>query len=119
MRLTANLPVSHIVDERTFRLEEPIALFLGPDEPFQGDLVTVHGRRIVDCGHCPYRAEIHPPDLVIVERSLVYFPIFSNTGDPQFRATDRERAPRPQPTSRMIESRRTGQTACPPPRRKS
>ena len=55
--------------------------------PVPGDLVTLHGRQIVDCGHCPYRAEIHPPDLMIVERSDVYFPIFGNTGDPQFRAT--------------------------------
>jgi hypothetical protein len=28
LRLTTNLPVSHVRDERTFRLEEPVALFL-------------------------------------------------------------------------------------------
>jgi GH15 family glucan-1,4-alpha-glucosidase len=38
LRLTTNAPISHIFDERTFRLEEPIALFLGPDEPFVGDV---------------------------------------------------------------------------------
>jgi GH15 family glucan-1,4-alpha-glucosidase len=38
LRLTTNTSVSHILDERTFRLEEPIALFLGPDEPFQGEV---------------------------------------------------------------------------------
>ncbi len=44
LRLTTNAPVSHITEERTFRLEEPIALFLGPDEPFQGEvLATVNG----------------------------------------------------------------------------
>jgi hypothetical protein len=57
-------------------------------QPQPGDLVTVHGRRIVDCGHCPYRSEVHPPDLAIVERSIVFNPVFSNTGDPQFRSTD-------------------------------
>ncbi|MEO8811564.1 MAG: glycoside hydrolase family 15 protein [Caulobacteraceae bacterium] len=40
LRLTGNLPVSHILEERTFRLEEPIALFLGPDEPFQGEVLS-------------------------------------------------------------------------------
>ena len=38
LRLTTNMSVSHILDERTFRLEESIALFLGPDEPFSGDV---------------------------------------------------------------------------------
>ena len=38
LRLTTNMPVSHILDERTFRLEESIHLFLGPDEPFVGDV---------------------------------------------------------------------------------
>ncbi|MET0293679.1 MAG: trehalase-like domain-containing protein, partial [Phenylobacterium sp.] len=31
-RLTTDAPVSHIESERVFRLEEPIAMFLGPDE---------------------------------------------------------------------------------------
>ncbi|HZZ37178.1 MAG TPA: glycoside hydrolase family 15 protein, partial [Caulobacteraceae bacterium] len=44
LRLTTNAPVSHVTDERTFRLEEPVALFLGPDEPFQGEvLAAVNG----------------------------------------------------------------------------
>ncbi len=41
LRLTTNCPVSHILSERTFRLEEPLALFLGPDEPFTGDVGMV------------------------------------------------------------------------------
>ena len=40
LRLTTNCPVSHILTERTFRLEEPLSLFLGPDEPFDGDLAA-------------------------------------------------------------------------------
>ena len=40
LRLTTNLPVSHVVSERTFRLEGPAALFLGPDEPFQGEVLA-------------------------------------------------------------------------------
>ena len=54
--------------------------------PIPGDLVTVHGRRIIDCGHCPYRAEVHPVDMMVVERSDVYFGVFA--GDPDFRATN-------------------------------
>lgn len=38
LRLTTNAPVSHIQAERTFRLENPIAMFLGPDESFEGDV---------------------------------------------------------------------------------
>jgi GH15 family glucan-1,4-alpha-glucosidase len=38
LRLTTNLPVSHVREARTFRLEAPTALFLGPDEPFQGEV---------------------------------------------------------------------------------
>ncbi len=38
LRLTTDCPVSHILTERTFRLEEPLALFLGPDEPFTGEV---------------------------------------------------------------------------------
>jgi GH15 family glucan-1,4-alpha-glucosidase len=38
VRLTTNAPISHISEERTFRLEKPIAMFLGPDEPYPGDI---------------------------------------------------------------------------------
>jgi hypothetical protein len=37
--------------------------------PMPNDLVTIHGRHIVDCGHCPFKAEIHPPDLILDTRS--------------------------------------------------
>jgi hypothetical protein len=54
--------------------------------PRTGDLVTVHGRPIVDCGHCPYNAEIHPLDMMIVERS---FTLYGELGDdPERRFTD-------------------------------
>jgi GH15 family glucan-1,4-alpha-glucosidase len=39
MRLTTNCAVSHIVEERLFRLEEPLVLFFGPDEPFIGNVL--------------------------------------------------------------------------------
>ena len=39
-RLTTNAPVSHIVDERSFRLESDVALVLGPDEPFPADVLS-------------------------------------------------------------------------------
>lgn len=34
MRLSTNCPVSHILQERIFRIEEEVAFFLGPDESF-------------------------------------------------------------------------------------
>jgi GH15 family glucan-1,4-alpha-glucosidase len=41
LRLTTSLAVSHLVDERLFRLEDDAALFLGPDEPFTGEVLRV------------------------------------------------------------------------------
>ena len=41
LRLTTNGPVSAILNERPFRLEEDLTLFLGPDEPFTGDVSDV------------------------------------------------------------------------------
>lgn len=38
LRLTTDVPVGHILDERWHRLEGPRIMFLGPDEPFAGDL---------------------------------------------------------------------------------
>jgi GH15 family glucan-1,4-alpha-glucosidase len=46
LRMTTDAPVSHIHDERTFRLEEPIAMFLGPDEGFDGDVGGVAQRML-------------------------------------------------------------------------
>ncbi|HEY5289930.1 MAG TPA: glycoside hydrolase family 15 protein, partial [Caulobacteraceae bacterium] len=51
MRLTTNAPVSHITDERVFRLETPIAMFLGPDEPFQGEVLSTANRMLNDTLH--------------------------------------------------------------------
>jgi GH15 family glucan-1,4-alpha-glucosidase len=46
LRLTTNASVSHVIDERVFRLENEIGLFLGPDEPFDGEIVsTLHRMR--------------------------------------------------------------------------
>ncbi|ESQ79088.1 glycoside hydrolase family 15 protein [Asticcacaulis sp. YBE204] len=39
LRLTTNCPVSHLINERTFRLEESYAFFLGPDESFSTGLL--------------------------------------------------------------------------------
>lgn len=46
IRLTTNAPVSHILQERTFRLETPIAFYLGPDEPYPGDIAADAGRML-------------------------------------------------------------------------
>ena len=39
--------------------------------PAVGDLITAHGRPIIDCAHCPFKAEIHPPDMLIDSTSNV------------------------------------------------
>jgi GH15 family glucan-1,4-alpha-glucosidase len=46
LRLTTDCPISHIKEERTFRLEEPIAMFLGPDEGFDADVATTTARML-------------------------------------------------------------------------
>ncbi|WP_324750555.1 glycoside hydrolase family 15 protein [Sphingomonas sp. LY54] len=38
LRLTTDAPVGHIVEGRSFRLEKPLHFFLGPDEPFVGNV---------------------------------------------------------------------------------
>jgi GH15 family glucan-1,4-alpha-glucosidase len=38
LRLTTDAPVSHILDARAFRLEKSLHFFLGPDEPFVGNV---------------------------------------------------------------------------------
>jgi GH15 family glucan-1,4-alpha-glucosidase len=38
LRLTTDCPVSHVVNERLFRLERPLAFFLGPDEGYDQDV---------------------------------------------------------------------------------
>ncbi|HUZ14122.1 MAG TPA: glycoside hydrolase family 15 protein [Caulobacteraceae bacterium] len=55
LRLTTNAPVSHIREERSFRLEEEIALFLGPDEPFQGEVRGACDAMLADT--CAYWSE--------------------------------------------------------------
>lgn len=38
LRLTTDAPVGYVLDERWFRLEKPLHFFLGPDEPFSGNI---------------------------------------------------------------------------------
>ena len=38
LRLTTDCPVSHVLEERTFRLERPLAFFLGPDEGYDQEV---------------------------------------------------------------------------------
>ena len=46
LRMTTDAPVSHIMGERLFRLEEPVAMFLGPDEGFNADLTATAERML-------------------------------------------------------------------------
>ncbi|HLK26575.1 MAG TPA: glycoside hydrolase family 15 protein, partial [Caulobacteraceae bacterium] len=46
MRLTTNCPVSHILAGRTFRLEQDLALFLGPDEPVNENVLSTAERML-------------------------------------------------------------------------
>jgi GH15 family glucan-1,4-alpha-glucosidase len=38
LRLTTDAPILHLLEGRAFRLEEPLHFFLGPDEPFVGNV---------------------------------------------------------------------------------
>lgn len=46
LRLTTDAPVSHILEERAFRLEEPVGLFLGPDEGLDADVSATTARML-------------------------------------------------------------------------
>ncbi|TAJ71103.1 MAG: glycoside hydrolase family 15 protein [Phenylobacterium sp.] len=46
LRLTTDAPVSHIVEERAFRLEESIGMFLGPDEGMDAEVSTTTARML-------------------------------------------------------------------------
>jgi len=48
LRLTTNAPVGFILEERSFRLEQEMILFLGPDESFDGDLAMAVGQMLAD-----------------------------------------------------------------------
>jgi len=41
LRLTTDAPVGHLLEGRAFRLEQPIHFFLGPDEPFRGNVAHI------------------------------------------------------------------------------
>jgi GH15 family glucan-1,4-alpha-glucosidase len=41
LRLTTDAPVIHLLEGRSFRLEKALHFFLGPDEPFVGDVTQV------------------------------------------------------------------------------
>jgi GH15 family glucan-1,4-alpha-glucosidase len=38
VRLTTDAPIGHVLESRHFRLEKPLHFFLGPDEPFVGNV---------------------------------------------------------------------------------
>lgn len=44
--------------------------FVGYDDPRRGDLIFSSGRMIVDCGHLPYKTEIHPPSVFGMMRTV-------------------------------------------------
>jgi len=46
LRLTTNAPVSHILAARVFRLEQPLALFLGPDEALEDNALLTCERML-------------------------------------------------------------------------
>jgi GH15 family glucan-1,4-alpha-glucosidase len=46
LRLTTDMAISHIADERTFRLEHPVTLILGADEGFDADLASTAHRML-------------------------------------------------------------------------
>jgi len=46
LRLSTDGPVSHVLEERTFRLEKPIAMYLGADEGFNADIGATCNRML-------------------------------------------------------------------------
>jgi GH15 family glucan-1,4-alpha-glucosidase len=48
LRLTTDAPIGHVAEERTFRLEAPVAMFLGPDETFEGDVASACERLLTE-----------------------------------------------------------------------
>jgi GH15 family glucan-1,4-alpha-glucosidase len=46
LRLTTDCPVSNIIEERYFRLEEPISMFLGADEGLNADIGSTAARML-------------------------------------------------------------------------
>jgi GH15 family glucan-1,4-alpha-glucosidase len=46
IRLTTDAAVGHIAHERLFRLEEPIAMIVGPDEGFEADITATTERML-------------------------------------------------------------------------
>jgi len=48
LRLTTNCPVSHVLSERYFRLEEDLVFFLGPDEVFASDVKSAGERMLAE-----------------------------------------------------------------------
>jgi hypothetical protein len=43
---------------------------VGYDEPLVGELIYASGRMIVDCGHLPFKTEIHPPSVLAKVRTV-------------------------------------------------
>uniref|UniRef100_UPI003B3B8E4D glycoside hydrolase family 15 protein n=1 Tax=Sphingomonas sp. TaxID=28214 RepID=UPI003B3B8E4D len=48
LRLTTNAAIGLVQGERTFRLEQELCFFLGPDESFVGDLAVTVGQMLAD-----------------------------------------------------------------------
>ncbi|WP_091735397.1 glycoside hydrolase family 15 protein [Phenylobacterium immobile] len=46
LRLTTDCPITHIAEERYFRLEEPISMFLGADEGLNADIASTAARML-------------------------------------------------------------------------
>jgi hypothetical protein len=67
-RIQAGRSALHVEWEREFSRY----FLVGWGDPHPGDLVFVSGRHIVDCGHEPFKTEIHPPSVVAFMRTLPY-----------------------------------------------
>jgi len=48
LRLTTNGPISHILNDRVFRLEDDLALFFGPDEAMEANVVSTCLRMLAE-----------------------------------------------------------------------
>ncbi len=71
-------PYRNLFADKTEKIElefeEYFALyfFAGWSWPVAGDLLFASGRWIIDCGHTPYRSEIHPPAVMVHMRTEIH-----------------------------------------------
>jgi len=96
------------------------ALEAGWGWPLQGDVLFAAGRWIVDCGHCDFHTEIHPPAVMVFSRTIqhlgrpatdavIWVNGFYTGADVNFQV---EAPPKPAPNANLVLEKPTDVTAA-------